>query len=175
VEKLNMQFAAAVVTEEKPTQAMLAGVLKPFGPRAGAEAKWDRYVLGGRFSGRLGPNHIADAIKGIQQSADPDLHRGVDALQNGNLATFHWSSPPGVLIVDGQWLEFEPKVADFGDSLLVPFYLGDIDPSARVLSPEEMRLEDDWFERFYSILDGLPDDRWISIVDCRAPVQATYR
>jgi hypothetical protein len=48
-----MHFAVAVVTQEKPTESMLADALAPFGPAGAAEAKWDWYALGGRFSGHL--------------------------------------------------------------------------------------------------------------------------
>jgi hypothetical protein len=178
-----MHFAVAIVTKEKPTEAILAETLAPFGPAAGIEAKWDWLALGGRFSGLLCPKQIADTVTGGVEYPDDELPLmpirrcgpGVDALQNGNLESFNWTVPPRVLVTDGQWLEAEPLTVDYGGPPLRSLYLGDIDPSAPVLSVPEMLLTDDWFERFYGILDNLPNERWLSIVDCRAPWRASRR
>jgi hypothetical protein len=179
-----MHFAVAVVTEEKPTEAMLADILAPFGPAAGTEAKWDWQVLGGRFSGLLGPHGIGGTITSGPECPDDEFYfipiddpgPGVDALQNRNLETYYWHVPPRVLVINGQWLEAPPLVVDFGGGLRpFAFYLGDIDPLAPIVSSREVRRADDWFERFYGVLDGLPDDRWISILDCRAPRLAPAR
>jgi hypothetical protein len=161
--EVNMHFAVAIVTNEKPTEAILAETLAPFGPAAGVEAKWDWQALGGRFTGLLCPKQIAGTVTGGVEYPDDELPLrpilqsgpGVDAVQNGNLETFNWTFPPRVLVIDGQWLEAQPLTVDFGGSVLRSLYLGDIDRSAPVLSGPEMLLTDDWFERFYGILDNL--------------------
>jgi hypothetical protein len=92
-----MHFAVAVVTNERPTDAMLAAALGPFGPAAGAGAKWDWWALGGRYTGALcrfssrGPCPIQDTITNGVEFPDDELTSvpppslptgGVDALPN---------------------------------------------------------------------------------------------
>jgi hypothetical protein len=44
-----MHFITFVVTKEKPTEAVLAAAMAPFGPNVlGKDAKWDEWTLGGR-------------------------------------------------------------------------------------------------------------------------------
>jgi hypothetical protein len=179
-----MHFAAAVVTEEKPTETILAETLAPFGCAAGFEAKWDWYALGGRFSGRLDPHDISETITGGFEYPDDELpllpkqmtDSGVDALRIGNLKSFLWFLPPKALLVASQWHEIRTCTWDPGSPPFVAAYLGDIDPSAPVLSkPELLTIAEPWDQLFSEVIDRGPDERWISIVDYRPPWRAPSR
>jgi len=98
--------------------------------------------------------HNQPAVKALNQSDDPDLRFAfwdndniakmsydeyVDCARNGACATF-------AVVVDGQWYECG-KMGLWG-----------------VVSDEKE--QDKWIEEFASLIDGLPDDTLLSVVDC---------
>jgi hypothetical protein len=172
-----MHFAGLVITKDKPTKDVLARALAPWGPQAGNNAKWDWHALGGRYRGMLNATCTSNFVTGdpeypndepgLQPRHDP--RGGVDALQKRNQYSFS-AYVPRVIVFDGRWHETPPfawrnQVKDHG----CPF-LSDVDPAAPLLQDEEgaaraMR----WWHCFYEIVEGVPDEYWMSIVDYRAP------
>jgi hypothetical protein len=66
-----MHCVVLVVTDEKPTKAVLQRALDPFGPRLLSDArnedyikKWDGWALGGRWSGHLIPYEFNNTVTG---------------------------------------------------------------------------------------------------------------
>jgi len=111
-----MHFIAFVVTNEKPTEAVLAAAMAPFGPDVlGDDHKWGWWGLGGRYTGLLIPHNIANTIKGKPDAMPPWERRddglrgpgktgpGVDALQHSNLKYPYFDTggfPAAVVIHD---------------------------------------------------------------------------
>jgi hypothetical protein len=179
---MEMHFAIAVVTNDKPTESMLADALAPFGP-AGGEPKWDWFALGGRFSGHLFSTDMTDTITGGPEYPDDELSvtsfpvgelgYGVDAVQCGSLEAIT-SLPVGV-VFDGCWHATRIFIWQGPEGRCSP-YLADIDPAAPYLPWNEGLLAaEQWSRRFREILEGIPSGHWISIVDCRAPPRAPCR
>jgi hypothetical protein len=136
-----MHFAVAVVTQDKPTDSVLADTLAPFGPLTAAEAKWDWYALGGRFSGHLFSRDFAETVTGGPEYPDDELSvtpyplsnlgSGVDAVQCGSLEAIT-SLPIGV-VINGFWHATDRFTWQAPEGPCSP-YLADIDPAAPCLS-----------------------------------------
>lgn len=115
-----MHFMAFVVTQEKPTEVVLAAALDSFGhSEKGGEDHWDYYCLGGRYARRLIPYGGAEMseterrfVEFLSEAMDLTLTRpgpepspGVDALQICNLQELQHGTVPYVLIVGDCWHE----------------------------------------------------------------------
>jgi hypothetical protein len=102
-----MHFFAYVVTEEKPTDAVLAKVMAPFMPDAlGNDHKLDWYALGGRYTGLLIPHQMANTIKGSFIGDGPGrTGPGVDALQHSNLKHPYTETRAcaAAVVLGGEW------------------------------------------------------------------------
>jgi hypothetical protein len=141
-------------------------------------AKWNWYALGGKFSGMLEPLDIADTVTGGPEYPDDELSRepdpryepgsGVDALRRRNLECIEL--PPGVVVWDGRWHETKNFTWELGlGGRPMSFWLGDVDPAAPILWGDEgLAVGDEWERKFDELLEAVPPDYWISIVDCRA-------
>jgi hypothetical protein len=142
-----------------------------------AKFKW--HALGGKFSGILEPLDIVDTVTGGPECPDDELSQtsdrrrgpgpGVDALRRRNFDIIAWL-PPGVVVWDGLWHEGGENLSfQLDEENAISFYLADLDPAARILSREEvLAVESEWDRKFDELLDAVPPDYWISIVDCRA-------
>jgi hypothetical protein len=115
-----MHFITFVITESKPTDALLSDALEPFGPDG--SAKWDAWTLGGRYSGNIPVKRLEDTLTGGDEIPDSDLvlmdmlsgeglrmerpgHRraGVDAAQIRNIDFDSFRHNPFALVFNGDW------------------------------------------------------------------------
>jgi len=167
-----MHFAVLVVTKDKPTEDVLAAALAPF-----KDSKWDWWTLGGRYTGQLIPHDVADTVTGghdlpeIEVMVDAMFKKdgmviqrpgstgpGVDALQLGN---FKQGQAGFAVVIDGRWHEcevmpIEPIVRAYG---LDRCTVGSRDYT------EERAAVKRWDARLTALMDGAPDDHWVSVVD----------
>ncbi len=134
-----MHFAVLVVTKDKPTKDVLAGALAPWRPQAGDNARWDWHALGGRYRGMLNATYTTKFLVGEPEY--PDDEPGLQL----------WHDPRGGVdaLRRRDWHSFAIYV-----------------PRVVVFHDERAGC---WWERFYEIVRSVPDDHWMSIVDCRAP------
>jgi hypothetical protein len=161
-----MHFAVAVVTEERPTEARLAAALDAFGPAAGEAAKWDWWVLGGRYTGALcryssrGLCPAEETITNGVEFPDDELTMvpppslptgGADALPNRYAKEYMALWTPRALLIDGQWHENHTLSGGFIPTLEVGVGAGQ------------------WAKQVVAMLRAVPEEHWVSIVDCRAP------
>jgi hypothetical protein len=119
-----MHFIAFVVTDQKPTEDVLAAALEPFRPSwEGGAGKWDWWKLGGRYTGLLIPKDPGnDSITGgyaiqpievrmAEHNAEAGLQTkhhgrtgpGVDALRFCDVKEL--LSGPAAVVIGGQWYE----------------------------------------------------------------------
>lgn len=63
-----MHFLAAIISDEKPTEALLDKWLRPFMPD-----KLNYWALGGRYTGLLEPFDLADTVTGGPDCPDFEL------------------------------------------------------------------------------------------------------
>jgi hypothetical protein len=154
-------FGVLVVTKDRPTEEVLASALAPFGPSAGDEAKFDWWQLGGRYDGRLIPRLPETITAGVENELT-----GVDALQLENLDFY--SLLPKVVLFNDQWHE-AVAAAFLATHRVMPLVLAD--PEV-IWSDEEINADTNgWDCRFDEIMDPVPRDYWISMVDCRKPLR----
>jgi hypothetical protein len=120
-----MHFITYVVTDEKPTEDVLAAALEPFGPSwEGGIGKWDWWKLGGRYTGLLIPDDPEndsitgryaitpiearmaehDAEAGLQTKHHGRTGPGVDALRFCDIKE-SLAGIPAAVVMGGQWYE----------------------------------------------------------------------
>jgi hypothetical protein len=176
-----MHTSVIVVTKDKPTEDVLATALAPFGPVAlGPAAHWDWWALGGTFTGLLIPHDLANtitggpdispaelAVEGIVAAAGVTMTRlgdqagpGVDALQHRNFKELLDGWMPLAIVIDGHWHQCEIYPVE---PLLRS--IGRIDEADRHDFSEERAAGAVWDEKAIRILDVVPSDHWISVVD----------
>jgi hypothetical protein len=168
-----VHFITFVLTEEKPTQEVLAKALEPF--RETPENRyshWDWFALGGCFAGLLIPHNIKSTLSAGAASEPGEAYLrwrseesqytdpGVDALQCGNLAEY---PTPDAVVVDGEWYEPEARLI-----ALRMHELG-IDLGT-LMSAEELaaahELTQQWAEDVKGLIGATGRQCWLSIVDC---------
>jgi hypothetical protein len=188
-----MHFITFVVTKEKPTEAVLAAAMAPFGPNVlGKDAKWDEWTLGGRYTGLLIPHSIENTVTGgpnvsdaelaiaaMAESADTVVTQpgrtgpGVDALQARNMKRFHNKDNgafPYAILLDGHWHSDE-VIGVEGMARQMATILGiDFDHLAGKFAgqhdfTEERAALNAWREKAVQILDTVRPDDWLSVVD----------
>ena len=109
-------------------------------------AKWDWWVVGGRWTGTLTPHDTSAADRGTPSwiNADEEID-GFDICQVGNLTNLDELSAFAV-VKDGQWYE-RGSMGWWG-----------------IVSDEKPG--DEWDAKLKELLAGLPPETWIAVVDC---------
>jgi hypothetical protein len=166
-----MHFAAFVITDENPTQEVLKRALVHFGPYH--QGHWLGWALGGRYTGNLVPIEPAKTVTGARPEPT-DLERrqaqyglppargqertgpGVDALQRKNLASVYEGFLPHAVVFQGQWHECEVFSVE-----AVAFDLG-----IQMEFPAERAAVARWLAKFEAIMEEVPAENWISVIDC---------
>jgi hypothetical protein len=167
-----MHFVGFVITEQKPSEDVLAKVLHSFrSSREGGKGHWDWWTLGGRWSGRMIPLSLDNTVTGgadvpaIEGRLRPlgathfvtQSDQGVDIVQISNIKE---GFAPYVLIIDGQWHKCDD---DARSALVVQSFnamLGGAPPS----DTDEAALAR-WDEEWKSLMDHVPADHWLSVID----------
>ena len=68
-----MHFPLFVITETQPTEEMLESLLQPFRGEVEEGARFDRWALGGKYSGQVIPYDLADTMTGGPDVSDDEL------------------------------------------------------------------------------------------------------
>jgi hypothetical protein len=173
-----MHFVILVVTEQKPTEEILAKALEPFAD------KWDGWWLGGRWSGNLIPYDIDNTITGGPNVPDAELVLQRLARQSGcsfSLGTGMIKTGPGcdalqlknlkrsnleflAVVLNGKWHQAEvTPVEDLFRSLQL--HGVDVRESPGQFDTERVALER-WRLEFDALMDQVLEEHWVSAVDC---------
>jgi hypothetical protein len=184
-----VHFILMVVTDEKPTNEVLSTALEPFGPEGAC--KWDDWVLGGRWSGRLFALHNQNTLTGDRMTKTersiitwaksvgldvrpgtvrtPPIPGGVDALQMHNFKEVAFRKTFAVL-KDGQWRGMEERCAiELAANMAAHFSVPESGLLA-VIPEEKQRRERDaikrWDHEWRAIMETVQPEQWIAVVDC---------
>ncbi len=174
-----MHSITFVVTKDRPTEAVLAAALAPFGAQSD-DPKWDRYLLGGRYTGNLIPHDADDTMMG---AADPSEQRffteisksagltsnrpgrtgpGVDAAQVQNIRNL--CVIPRTVVIDGY--SHECGVVPANAMLRNAGMTEAADAMDEHDVSEERAAIAKWRNTIIDIMSRVPDDHWLSVVDC---------
>ncbi|MFZ1106825.1 MAG: hypothetical protein WAN43_00570 [Rhodomicrobium sp.] len=171
-----MHFLALVISDEKPTEALLKDWVSPFMPE-----KLDRWALGGRYTGLLEPLQLTDTITGgpdcpaielalssvMEKAAGGDVKvmrpgmrgPGVDALRVGNLKSS--AAKPSAILKGGRWFE-QSEEAQAACLLLRNSRL-----FANVqLTNKQRSAMDIWDSKIHELVSDVRLDQWFSAIDC---------
>jgi hypothetical protein len=164
-----MHFITYVVTEEKPTDAVLAKVMAPFMPNAlGNDHKLDWYALGGRYTGLLIPHQMANTIKGSFIGDGPgSTGPGVDALQLSNLKHPYAETSvcPAAVVLGGEWYGRDNN--DMKGTKHVLYEMGFPDVAEAFDETEEMLALQAWMDEMADLLETVSGNCWIAALDCQ--------
>lgn len=171
-----MHFVTFVITESKPTDALLSDALEPFGPDG--TARWDDWTLGGRHSGNLPVKRLDDTLTGGDEIPDSDLALikmlsgeglrmerlcqigpDVDAAQIKNIDFDSFRQRPFALVLRGVWHQCQIFPVE---ALAVKLGL-QIEEEALEAERTTMR---QWDSKLADLLHDVSDDNWLAIVDC---------
>lgn len=106
-------------------------------------AKWDWYILGGRWSGMIKLKEGATGVAG--RSGVFKNETGIDSAKKGDILNLHEIKTYAIL-KDGEWYA-RGEMGWFG------------------VSNDSLSIEE-WDKKYIELLTGLPDDILLSIVDC---------
>jgi hypothetical protein len=172
-----MHFITFVVTKEKPTEAVLAAAMAPFGPDAlGADHKWGSYQLGGRYTGLLIPRELSGTAKGKSDKGPGNRGPGVDVLQLRNLKHpyFDDGAFPRAIVAHDQW--YAPNSEILGSKHLLE-EMGFPDVAEAFDETEELHAYRAWQCEAIDILKKVASDRddWLSVLDIHRHVNFTAK
>jgi hypothetical protein len=182
-----MYFATLVISNEKPTEALLAKLLAPFMPK-----RLDEFSLGGRFTGWLHPiSYLEDTLTGGPWASDgelavirqlgsdaetkvmaPSYHStGVDALRRSNFREAECT--PSVILMNGRWHEHvmseDPEILSTKMAMGLAANYPEFAKNVRI-EPEaaaKVKAADaEWQAQFEKLFDQARPDQWLSIVAC---------
>jgi hypothetical protein len=171
-----MHFVTFVITESKPTDALLSDALAPFGPDG--TGRWDAWTLGGRYSGNLPVKRLEDTMTGGDEIPDSDLAlismlsgeglrmersghlgAGVDAAQIKNVDFDSFRQNPLALVFNGDWHQCPIfPVEALAVKLGIP-----IEEESLEAERTTMR---QWDNKLADLLHDVSDDDWLAILDC---------
>jgi hypothetical protein len=169
-------FVTWVITESKPTDALLSDALAPFGPDG--TSRWDAWTLGGRYSGNIPVKRLEDTLTGGDEIPESDLalmkmlggegarverpvHRGsgVDATQIGNI-DWPCGVAPLALVFNGDWHQCPIfPIEALAVKLGLPIEEGTTMKAER----DTMR---QWDIKLADLLHDASRNSWLAIVDC---------
>jgi hypothetical protein len=184
-----MHCATMVVTDERPSEAVLSAVLVPF-----YQIKFDWCALGGRYTGLLIAAEGAETLTGGRQMTPAEewhskmadeigakFHMpaasgtGVDAVRKKYFRGCYIQDLPRALILRGEW--HEAPLCSIHMIVTTMQFLKrqgivcrDPNEFMSTVSEEELHeeqaLRDEWKKKLLSLLDTVDDDEWLSLVDC---------
>jgi hypothetical protein len=154
---------------------------------------FDYYQLGGRYIGLLNPVDGAETIKGSDDPHPVEAQlmamlggkivkpgyrggTGVDALRIKDAQIPLMPAPPSAMVINGQWHQAPACPILTAASMAEGFRRATGNPAINpedVLSQadqkelaEERNLNDQWCEKCLDLTAAIPDDHWISVIDC---------
>ena len=192
-----MHFVLYVVTEDRPTEEALAAALAPFGPEG--EARWDSWVLGGRYTGNLMPHDIENTVTGGPEVSDAEfslirLFETVlpDERHSEEKAGKLVSTRPGrtglgvdalqicnlkeipeigpfAILVDGKW----HQCGTYPILDMFKRYHLDVKSSVAEIAQDQDALTA-WREQVCELMDRVPLTHWLAVVDCHTWIPGLF-
>jgi hypothetical protein len=180
-----MHSLVLLITEKRPTPAVIDKAMKPFCNCKEPGFHYDWYGLGGRYSGNLEPISPDEAIVGdatapkfetrlfemlsglTTEGGEPiTIHstsrkgNGADACQIGNLANIGGLSCAAFITDHGQ---HTCPTFNFARNLAA---MGVKDNRPELEIAQETRVLAAWDALVLAVLETTPPDHWLSILDC---------